>query len=123
MRSPLTVGRGLAVFIGVGTLGNVVFRGVEEHFVVPDLLVAVALLVAAALPPARAVPLLGVAFGMASGVFTVATFSYVARGEVGVPVLLFAVSCLAMAAVLTWRAASPGGDAAPTGRVAAASAP
>ncbi|RKN04307.1 hypothetical protein [Streptomyces radicis] len=121
MRSPLIVGRGLAVFIGVGTLGNVVIRGVEEHFVVPDLLIAVALLVAAALPPAHAVPLLGVAFGMASGVFTVATFSYVARGEVGVPVTLFAVSCLAMAAVLTWRAASPGGDSAPAGRVTAAS--
>ncbi|MFI1393391.1 hypothetical protein [Streptomyces sp. NPDC020681] len=108
MRTSLVHGRCAAVFISLGTLLNLLVRDVDEAFVVPDVLVSVALAVGAALPADRAVPMLGSAFGLASGVFTVAAFSYFARGEVGVGVLLFALICAAMTVLFTWRIGLPG---------------
>ncbi|WP_049578611.1 hypothetical protein [Streptomyces sp. SBT349] len=107
MPSTLTAGRGAAVFIGVGTLGNLVITDVDGEFVVPDLIVGLALLIAAVLPRDQATSALTAAFGMASGVFAVAAFSYVERGDIGPGVTLFALTSLALTVLLAWRVGLP----------------
>lgn len=109
--------RGVAAIIGIATGTNIVTTGMlarpaSSLFLVPDLLVVGLLLAGAALPTARATPVLLVAFGTATGVFTTAAGSYVLRGEIGWGVLAFGLVTAATAAVLALRAGI-GGQAGP----------
>ncbi|MEU0084249.1 hypothetical protein [Streptomyces sp. NPDC006274] len=108
MRTILTsAARCVAALIALGTLLNLLVRGVDAAFVVPDVLVTAALAVAAVLPVRHAVPALVSAFGLASGVFTVAFFAYIARGGFGAGVLVFDLVCVTMTALLSWRITLP----------------
>jgi hypothetical protein len=96
------VARWLAIAIGLLTAVNLPAGGAiraDNMFLVPDLLVAAALLVAALLPRAVRATALLFAFGPAAGVFTVAAFSYVVRGELGL-VSVFAATCFGAAGLL-----------------------
>ncbi|MFD7462340.1 MULTISPECIES: hypothetical protein [unclassified Streptomyces] len=97
------IGRWVAAFVSLGTFANLLVRGVEDMFVVPDVLVGVVLAVAAGLPKERAAPLLASAFGLASGVFTVAASAHVVHDENPAGVLVFASVCAAMTVVLSRR--------------------
>ncbi|MFG3405704.1 hypothetical protein [Streptomyces sp. NPDC048142] len=92
-----------AAFIALGTLLNLFVRGVDTAFIGPDILVTAALTATAALPERHAGPALMSAFGLASGVFTVAFFAYIARGGFGAGVLVFDLVCLTMTVLLSWR--------------------
>lgn len=107
MPTTLTVGRCVAVFISLGTFVNLLVSDVESAFVAPDALVSAALAVGAALPAERAVPMLASAFGLASGVFTVAVFSNFVRDEVGVGVLIPALISMVMTVIFSWRIGLP----------------
>jgi hypothetical protein len=87
----------------LATLANLLVRGVEGAFVVPDVLVSVVLAAGAGLPRERAAPVLAAAFGLASGVFTVAASAHVVHDESAVGVLVFALVCAAMTVVFSWR--------------------
>jgi hypothetical protein len=76
-------------------------------FLVPDLVLCTALMVAAALPRAFAVPALIGAFGMAVGVFATSVSSYAVDGELGLPSTLGVGTSLVMAALLSRTLASP----------------
>ncbi|GAA1566936.1 hypothetical protein GCM10009789_20540 [Kribbella sancticallisti] len=69
-------------------------------FLVPDLVLCAALLIAAALPRQFAVPALIGAFGMAAGVFATSVSSYAVDGEFGLPSTLGVATSAAMAALL-----------------------
>jgi hypothetical protein len=94
----------------VGTGVNIVTSGMIEQaatnlFLVPDLLVVALLLAAAAVPTARAAPVLLVCLGLATGVFATAASSYAVRGATGWGVLSFAVITAGTAALLALRTA------------------
>ncbi len=106
----LRAARLVAAVIGVGTGVNIVTSGMLEQpatslFLVPDLLVVALLLAAAAVPTARAAPVLLVALGLATGVFVTAASSYAVRGTTGWGVLAFAVITACTAALLALRTA------------------
>jgi hypothetical protein len=110
VRTTLTsAARCVAALIALGTLLNLLVRGVDAAFVVPDILVTAALAAAAVLPARHAAPALMSAFGLASGVFTVAFFAYIAKGGFGAGVLVFDLVCVTMTALLSWRLALPTG--------------
>ncbi|MBW1596177.1 hypothetical protein [Streptomyces sp. JJ38] len=117
MPTTLTIGRCVAVLVSLVTCVNLLVRDVDSAFVVPDALVSAALAAGAGLSARRAVPMLASAFGLASGVFTVAAFSYFAQGEVG-GVLVFALICVAMTVLFSWRIGLPPGGGAPAPRPA-----
>ncbi|WP_328438994.1 hypothetical protein OHA71_21355 [Streptomyces sp. NBC_00444] len=116
MPTTLTVGRCVAALISLGTLVNLLLSDVESAFVAPDVLVSAALIAAAGLPAERAVPVLASAFGLASGVFTVAVFSNFVRDEVGVGVLIPALISLVMTVIFAWRIGLPAQSKALTRR-------
>lgn len=100
----LTIGRCVAAFISLGTFANLLVSDVDSAFVVPDILVGAALAAGAALPGERhAARSLTAAFGLAAGVFTVAVFAHIAKGGFGVGVLVYALICLAMTVLFSWR--------------------
>ncbi|MFE9695752.1 hypothetical protein [Streptomyces sp. NPDC006270] len=103
----ISAARYAAALIALGTLLNLFVGGVEAAFVAPDILVTAALAVAAALPVRHAAPALMSAFGLASGVFTVAFFAHIAEGGFGAAVLLFDLVCVTMTVLLAWRPGSP----------------
>lgn len=72
----------------------------DNLFLVPDLVLCAALLVAAALPRQFAVPALIGAYGMAVGVFAASVSSYAVEGEFGLPSTLGVATSLVMAALL-----------------------
>ncbi|MFI6080072.1 hypothetical protein ACIBBB_03605 [Streptomyces sp. NPDC051217] len=106
MPNTLTTGRYAAVFISLGTLVNLLLSDVDSAFVVPDAVIVAALAIGAVLPGERAVPVLTSSFGLASGVFTVASFSYFVRGEIG-GVVFFALVCMVMTVLFAWRGNLP----------------
>ncbi|MGP4008617.1 hypothetical protein [Streptomyces sp. 4N124] len=118
MPTTLTVGRCVAVLISLGTFVNLLVSDVESAFVAPDALVCAALVAAAGLPAERAVPVLASAFGLASGVFTVAVFSNFVRDEVGVAVLVPALISMVMTVMFSWRIGLPAQSQALTQRTA-----
>lgn len=79
----------------------------DNLFLVPDLVLCVALLIAAGLPRQVAVPALIGAFGMAVGVFATSVSSYAVDGEFGLPSSLGVATSLVMAALLGRTLASP----------------
>lgn len=91
-----------AILIGVGTF---VFLFVSDSwrpdnlFLVPDLIITAALVVAAVLPERLARPALLFAFGLAAGVLMTATAWYAVRGQLGLASLIGAVAA-AVAAIL-----------------------
>jgi hypothetical protein len=100
--------RVVAAVIGIATGVNIVVSGmlarqVTSLFLVPDLLVVALLLIGAAVPTARATPVLLVGFGVATGVFTTAAASYALRGAVGWGVIAFTIITAGTAAVLARR--------------------
>ncbi|TQM09726.1 hypothetical protein [Pseudonocardia kunmingensis] len=102
---PLRRARAVAAVIGLATGVNIVTSGMAANpgtslFLVPDLIVVALLLAAAATPTARARPVLLVATGTATGVFTTAAMAYALRGEVGWGVTAFAVIVATTAALL-----------------------
>ncbi|MQA01229.1 MAG: hypothetical protein GEV07_00375 [Streptosporangiales bacterium] len=85
----------------------------DNIFLVPDLVLCVALAVTAALPLRSARPALVAALCFAAGVFTTSVASYAVRGGVGVASLVGVVACVGTAVALvgtarTSRVAQPG---------------
>ena len=71
-----------------------------ELFVVPDLILAAFLIVAALMPRGFAVRALPAACGFASGVFTVATTRYVLDGEAVNPPLIVMLAVVTISAII-----------------------
>ncbi|MFF0206185.1 hypothetical protein [Streptomyces sp. NPDC005017] len=103
----LTASRCAAAFISLGTLLNLLVRGVDSAFVVPDALVGAVLAIGAVLPAGLAGRVLTIEFGAAAGVFTVATAEHVVHEESAIGSLTFALICAAMAGLLVRRAELP----------------
>lgn len=99
----ISVGRCVAAFISLGTVANLLVREVDSVFVVPDVLVAAVLAIGAGLPGERTVPVLTGAFGLASGVFLIATSDRLAHDEAVIGTLMFALICAVMTVVFSWR--------------------
>ncbi|MEU4155778.1 hypothetical protein [Actinoplanes sp. NPDC026670] len=78
----------------------------DNLFLVPDLILCAALLAGAVLPARAALVALPVGLAYTTGVLTASAFSYVARGEIGVPSMVGAVVSAVMAALLAHRPAS-----------------
>lgn len=107
----LTIGRIAAVLLSLGTFGFLFptdsWRA-DNLFLVPDLILCAALLVAAALPDRVAAPALLAAYCFAGGVLVTAVASYAVDGRIGIGSALGAVGSLVMAAVfLRARAGKP----------------
>ncbi|WP_250002307.1 hypothetical protein [Actinoplanes sp. M2I2] len=75
----------------------------DNLFLVPDLLLIVALAVAAGLPDPAAKVALPVAFAYAAGVLATSAASYAVESEFGLPSTLGALLALTLAALLTAR--------------------
>jgi hypothetical protein len=111
----ITLGRVAAVALSVSTF---VFLFLHDSwrsdnlFLVPDLLLCLLLLVAAALPAKLAGPALLGAFAFASGVLATSVSSYAVDGRLGVASLFGAVA----AAVVAGAVASAGRYAGPDRR-------
>ncbi len=73
----------------------------DNLFLVPDLVLCAALLIAAVLPRQFAVPALIGAYGMAVGVFATSVSSYAVDGEFGLPSMLGVATSLVMAVLLS----------------------
>ena len=108
----ITLGRIAAVALSVSTF---VFLFLHDSwrsdnlFLVPDLVLCLLLLVAAALPAKLARPALLGAFAFASGVLATSVASYAVDGRLGVASLFGAVA----AAMVAGAVASNRGDAVP----------
>ncbi|WP_165942472.1 hypothetical protein [Micromonospora sp. KC721] len=98
----LTIGRIAAVLLSLGTFGFLFptdsWRA-DNLFLVPDLILCAALLVAAALPGRIAVPALLAAYCFSGGVLVTAVASYTVDGRIGIGSLLGAAGSLVMAAL------------------------
>jgi hypothetical protein len=73
----------------------------DNIFLVPDLILIVALLVSAVLPARFAVRAMVISLSLAAGVFATSVASYAVRDEFGAASLLGAVGTLVMAGLLT----------------------
>jgi len=106
--SPLAFGRAFAVLISLGTFVFLFlhdsWRG-DNLFLVPDLILCVLLLAAAALPGRSAVPAISLVLAMCTGVFTASVSSYAVRGELGTASLLGVIGCAGVAVLLQWHSA------------------
>ncbi|MBL7253284.1 hypothetical protein [Paractinoplanes lichenicola] len=102
----LTIARTAAVLTAVGTVGYLFPAGLfrtDNIFLIPDLLLSLLLLLAAAAPARYAVTDLLCAFCFAGGVLVTAVSWYAVDGRVGPGALLGAVTSAVMAAVLIRR--------------------
>ncbi|MEV4277222.1 hypothetical protein [Actinoplanes xinjiangensis] len=79
----------------------------DNLFLVPDLILCAVLLAGALLPARSALVVLPVGLAYTTGVLTASAFSYVARGEVGVPSMVGAITS-AVVAMLLARRSEPG---------------
>lgn len=98
----LKIGRIAAVVLSVGTFGFLFLTDswrADNLFLVPDLILCVALLVAAALPGRTAAPALLAAYCFSAGVLVTAVASYAVDGRLGIGSLIGAAGSLVMAAV------------------------
>jgi hypothetical protein len=102
----ITLGRVVAVGISVSTF---VFLFLHDSwrsdnlFLVPDLVLTAALLVAALLPDRIAVRAMTITLGFSAGVFATSVASYAVRDEFGAASLLGTAGCIVMAVLLTRR--------------------
>ncbi|MBM2618064.1 hypothetical protein JIG36_21135 [Actinoplanes sp. LDG1-06] len=78
----------------------------DNMFLVPDLILIVALAVAAALPERAARMALPVAFAYSGGVLATSAASYAVRDEVGLPSIAGAAVALILAALMAGRRTS-----------------
>ncbi|MGI5212350.1 hypothetical protein [Plantactinospora sp. CA-290183] len=107
----IMLGRVSAVLISLGTFAFLFptdsWRA-DNLFLVPDLILCVALLVAAALPDRLAVPALLAAFCFSAGVLVTAVASYAVDGRIGIGSLIGSAGSLIMAVIfLRLRPARP----------------
>lgn len=99
----LTVGRVAAVALSLGTFGFLFVSDAwhaDNLFLVPDLILCVLLVAAAAVRGRMAVPALILALGLASGVLITSVASYAVDGRLGVASLAGAVGALVVAVAL-----------------------
>ena len=99
----LTVGRVAAVALSLGTFGFLFVSDAwraDNLFLVPDLVLCVLLVAAAAVRGRPAVPALILALGLASGVLMTSVSSYAVEGRLGAASLAGALGALAVAVVL-----------------------
>lgn len=101
--SIITVGRVVALVLSVSTFAflfvNDSWRS-DNLFLVPDLILCAALVVAAATPARWAGHALLFAFGLTAGVFMTSVTSYAIDGRLGIASLLGAVIAVGFAALL-----------------------
>lgn len=106
----LKIARIAAALVGIATFAFL-FRHDSWHldniFLIPDLLLSAALVIAAGLPDRIAGPAMPAAFCFAAGVLATSAAAYAVDGRIGIPSLLGAVGSLIMAAVLV-RLDAPG---------------
>lgn len=98
----LKIGRIAAVVLSAGTFGFLFLTNswrADNLFLVPDLILCVALLGAAALPDRIAVPALLAAYCFSAGVLVTAVASYAVDGRLGIGSLVGAAGSLVMATV------------------------
>ncbi|PZG01639.1 hypothetical protein [Micromonospora deserti] len=108
----LMIGRIAAVLLSLGTFGFLFPTNswrADNPFLVPDLILCAALLVAAALPGRIAAPALLGAYCFAAGVLVTAVASYAVDDRIGIGSLIGATGSLIMAAV--YLRARPGDPA------------
>lgn len=99
----LKLARITAVLIGTGTFAFLFLTDswhLGNLFLVPDLLLCAALLIAAALPDRAAGLALPAAFCFSAGVLITAVASYAVDGRIGVAALAGCISSVVMAVVL-----------------------
>jgi hypothetical protein len=99
----LMLARITAILIGVGTFAFLFISNSwspDNLFLVPDLIITAALVIAALLPARIARPALLFAFGLAAGVLMTATSWYAIRGQLGLASLIGAVASAAAATVV-----------------------
>jgi hypothetical protein len=95
--SLLRLGRIAAVAISAGTIAFLLPNWTTDNlFLVPDLLISMALLAAAALPARHAPTALLAAFCFAASVLITAVASYAVHGRIGIGSLIGAVAAVAM---------------------------
>lgn len=102
----ITVGRAVAAGIGLSTFAFLFLHDSwrsDNLFLVPDLVVIIALLVSAALPARFAVRAMVISLSLAAGVFATSVASYAVRDEFGGASLAGAVGTLLMAGLLARR--------------------
>ena len=100
----VAVGLSLATFVFLFLHDS--FRS-DNLFLVPDLVLCTALVVAAALPGRFAVPALIAAFGMTCGVLATSASSYAVDGELGFASLLGLTTSVAMTVLLAHHGRQP----------------
>jgi len=108
----ITLGRVAAVALSVSTFVFLFLHDswrADNLFLVPDLLLCLLLLAAAALPAKLAGPALLGAFAFASGVLATSVASYAVEGRLGLPSLFGAVAAAMVAGAVarTGRYAGP----------------
>ncbi|WP_192810199.1 hypothetical protein [Actinomadura rudentiformis] len=99
----LKIGRGAAVLLSLGTFAFLFPTGswrADNLFLVPDLILCAALLVAAALPDRMAAPALLAAYCFSAGVLVTAVASYAVDGRLGIGSLIGASGALIMTTLL-----------------------
>jgi hypothetical protein len=99
----LMLARITAVLVGVGTFAFLFISNSwspDNLFLVPDLIITAALVIAALLPKRLARPALLFAFGLAAGVLMTATSWYAIRGQLGLASLIGAAASAVMAALV-----------------------
>ncbi|MFI0446599.1 hypothetical protein [Actinomadura sp. 6N118] len=97
----LKIGRGAAVPLSLGTFTFLFLNDswrADNLFLVPDLILCTALLVAAALPDRMAAPALLAAYCFATGVLVTSVASYAVDGRIGIGSLIGASGALIMTA-------------------------
>jgi hypothetical protein len=102
----LTAGRIMAAGISLATFVFLFLHDswrADNLFLVPDLVLCVALLVSAVLPARAAGPALTISFAVAAGVFATSVASYAVRDELGLASMAGVVVCLAAAIALARR--------------------
>lgn len=99
----LTIIRSVAIALGVITFAFFFIHDnfrLDNIFFIPDMLLCIALVVAALLPKNFAVPALMATFGAAAGIFSVSVASYAVRGEFGLASFIGILISLGMIGML-----------------------
>jgi hypothetical protein len=102
----LTMGRVTAAVLSLTTFAFLFVHDSwrrDNLFLVPDLILCTVLLIGALLPDRAATVALPVGLAYTTGVLTASAFSYVVRGEFGLPSLLGALVSAVMATLLAGR--------------------
>jgi hypothetical protein len=102
----LMVGRAAAAVLSLSTFLFLFLHDswrADNLFLVPDLVLCAVLIGGAVLPGRAATAVLTVGFAYTAGVLATSSFSYLVRGEIGVPSMIGAVAAATLAALLSGR--------------------